>query len=68
MSENKVFTYGMRLRPFSIGCQPMDGLIKAEDGRRINGHYYWNILKYNRELSESEMYSYDLDPIQESAD
>lgn len=48
--------YGMRLRPFSIGCQPMQGLEKVEDDSK-----YWNILTYNRKLTEEEIRDYELD-------
>lgn len=49
--------YGMRLRGFSPGAQPLDGLIECMDGE---GGYH-NILVYNRELSEEEMRDYELD-------
>lgn len=52
-----MYMYGMRLRPFSIGCQPMSGLIKATDGDKK----YWNILFYDRKLSEKELRDYELD-------
>ena len=57
--------YGMRLRGFSPGCQPKDGLQYGTDdpaGR------YWNILVYNRRLSDKEMADYDLDFIKEEND
>lgn len=60
-NENMFYTYGMRLRPFDIGCQPMDGLVNIEDGKTINGKYYWNFLTYNRELSNDEVSSFDLE-------
>ena len=50
--------YGMRLREFSIGCQPMEGLKQWEDdpsGR------YWNILWYDHKLSSEECRDYNLD-------
>ena len=52
------YKYGMRLRGFSIGCQPMDGLIDwydDESGR------YWSILTYNRMLTKEECKQYSLD-------
>ena len=54
------YRYGMRLRGFSIGCQPMNGLDHREDdptGR------YCDILVYKRELTEQELYDYELDYI-----
>ena len=55
------YVYGMRLRGFSIGCQPMDGFIRREDD---NGDYkrkYHDILIYDRMLSDKEMEEYELD-------
>lgn len=54
------YKYGMRLRGFSIGCQPMIGLIRREDD--ITGRYY-DILVYNRPLTESEISEYELDSL-----
>mgnify|MGYP003299554918 CR=1 FL=1 len=52
--------YGMRLRGFSIGCQPMNGLIKREDD--TSGEYH-DILVYDRELTEKELVEYELDDL-----
>ena len=52
------YKYGMRLRGFSIGCQPMNGLIDAQDD---GSGEYWSILWYNRKLTEEEERSYELD-------
>lgn len=49
--------YGMRLRGFSIGCQPMNGLTDVYDDK--DGRYY-DILKYDRELSQKEIEAFDL--------
>ena len=54
------YRYGMRLRGFSIGCQPKHGLDHAEDDP--TGKYY-NILVYSRPLSEQEMKDYELDEL-----
>lgn len=54
--------YGMRLRGFSIGCQPMEGLDHAEEDPTGK---YWNILFYNRKLTDEEMSDYSLDYIGE---
>ncbi len=57
--------YGMRLRGFSPGCQPMKGLkycTEDPEGR------YWNVLVYNRRLSDKEKRDYDLDFIKEEED
>ena len=53
--------YGMRLRGFSPGCQPMSGLDHAEDDTA--GRYY-NILVYNRKLTEEEVRDYELDSLE----
>ena len=55
---NRVFMYGMRLRPFSIGCQPMDGLIRVEEDKTGK---YWNILFYANPLNDHEQDGYELD-------
>ena len=52
--------YGMRLRGFSIGCQPMNGLIRREDD--TSGKYH-DILMYDRELTEKELVEYELDDL-----
>lgn len=52
------YAYGMRLRGFSIGCQPMRGWEARLDD--FSGKYY-DILVYNRELSEREVEMYELD-------
>lgn len=57
-----VYTYGMRLRGFSIGCQPMDGLIGRRDDP--TGMYH-DILVYERKLTDREMEDYELDYIGE---
>ena len=53
------FRYGMRLRGFSPGCQPR-GVINREDDP--NGKY-WDIIVYDRELSEKEIADYELDKL-----
>ena len=58
MEEDILYTYGMRLRGFSIGCQPLEGYI-AHDDDVLNE--YHNILLYNRKLYEDECRKYDLD-------
>lgn len=53
-----MYRYGMRLRGFSIGCQPMDGFVERQDDR--SGKYH-DILVYDRKLSEAEVRDYELD-------
>lgn len=53
-----MFKYGMRLRGFSIGCQPMKGLIERQDDE--SGKYH-DILLYDRPLKDTELEEYELD-------
>ena len=55
-----VFLYGMRLRGFSPGCQPMEGLVEAQDD--IMNEYH-SVLAYNRVLTAKECREYELDYI-----
>lgn len=57
----KEYVYGMRLRGFSPGCQPMEGLLEWRDG----GNQYHDLLVYNRKLTDKEMRDYELDFIGE---
>ena len=54
----RVFLYGMRLRPFSIGCLPMEGLVRAEDDKA--GKYH-DILVYASPLNGQDVDEYELD-------
>ena len=54
MIEHK---YGMRLRGFSPGCQPMRGFIRREDDPA--GQFY-DVLVYNRHLTWQEKQNYAL--------
>ena len=53
-----MYKYGMRLRPFSLGCQPKEGLDSVDED--MSGMYY-NILYYNRKLEDKELREYELD-------
>lgn len=53
------FRYGMRLRGFSPGCQPMKGLLRREDGDKR----YYDILIYERPLTDKELRDYELDDL-----
>ena len=59
-----VYKYGMRLRGCAPGCQPMDGLINAEDDPLDE---YKNILTYSRKLTHTECFNFDLDFIRKEA-
>lgn len=57
-----MYLYGMRLRCFSIGCQPVNGFLRRMGD--ISGKYY-DIIVYNRKLEDSELTGYELDYIGE---
>lgn len=52
------FAYGMRARGFSIGCQPMKGWESRIDDSSCR---YYDIVVYNRQLTEREVSDYELD-------
>lgn len=52
------YYYGMRLRGFSIGCQPMDGFIERIDSKT---DMYYDIVVYDRKLTQKEAEDYELD-------
>ena len=58
------YTYGMRLRGFSPGAQPLDGLLERKDDK--TGKYY-DILVYNHRLTDKEISNYDLDDLSRPA-
>ena len=53
-----MYKYGMRLRGFSIGCQPMIGLIRREDDP--TGKYH-DILIYSSPLNDHDQDTFELD-------
>lgn len=59
--HRKEYLYGMRLRGYSPGCQPMEGLLRVAPG----GGQYHDLLIYNRPLTEKELRNYELDYINE---
>lgn len=59
-SMRKEYRYGMRLRGFSPGCQPMRGLVERVDDP--TGKYY-DILIYGRKLTDQELADYELDKL-----
>ena len=60
-----IFKYGMKYRPYSIACQPMDGL---KEVKQDNTGTYYNILVYDRELTPDEIASYQLTDMQPKPD
>lgn len=65
MYAYKMYAYGMRLRGFSIGCQPMNGLVERQDDHTGK---YWDVLIYNRKLTDREQAMYELDYMGETED
>lgn len=53
-----LYKYGMRLRGFSLGCQPMEGLWRADDDYDLKYH---SLLWYKRKLTDKEVIIYELD-------
>lgn len=53
-----VYKYGMRLRGYSIGAQPKQGFLEREDDPLGD---YWDIIIYDRPLTDKERRDYDLD-------
>lgn len=52
------FYYGMRLRGVAPGCQPKEGLV---DWQEDSSGKYWNVLVYDRPLTDRECFEFDLD-------
>ena len=60
--EQNTHTYYYRLRPPSPGCQPKQGLLETNNKEiEYNNRKYWGYAVYDRELSDKELYEYDLD-------
>lgn len=60
-----VFKYYILNRPVSIGTQPSRGLINFVNYNQRTfigeiGREAWGMLKYNRELTDSEVENYEL--------
>jgi len=56
--KKNVYLYGMRLRGFSPGCQPMEGLVERRDDP---AEMYYDLLVYDHKLTPGECTAYDLD-------
>lgn len=66
MSEHWTYFYGMRLRGFSPGAQPKDGLIDRYELSDLPFKPYttfYDVIGYNRKLSAVEEIRYDLEYI-----
>lgn len=60
-----IYRYGMKYRPFSIGCQPLENLIEAQEDP---AGVYWNILLYSEPLTPEQIKSYQLTDLQPQPD
>lgn len=56
-----MYRYGMRLRGFAPMCQPKEGFVDRMDDP--TGRYY-DILVYDRKLTEKELLDYELDELE----
>ena len=54
-----MYKYGMRLRPCGLGCQPKDMKDWEDTDKQTTG--YWSYIYYDRELTQEELYKYELD-------
>ena len=67
MRTKKTCIYGMRLRGFSLGAQPMRGLIRvfdSENKEKLDSeNNYHDLIEYERELTDEELERYELDEI-----
>lgn len=54
------YRYGMRMRGFSIGCQPKKGFVRREDDPSDK---YYDIIVYDRPLTDEEVSGYELDEV-----
>lgn len=61
----KLYKYGMRLRGFSIGCQPMKNFYERQDDPGKYGRKYHDILVYTGKLGEQDLRDYELDFLEE---
>ena len=61
----KLYKYGMKLRGFSIGCQPKQGFVERQDDN--TGEYY-DIIVYDRKLTDEEITKFELVDLNEQED
>lgn len=58
----KFYKYGMRLRGYSIDCQP-SGVVERLDDKT---NFYYDIIVYDRKLTDKEIRDYELDYLGET--
>lgn len=54
-----MYKYGYRLRPPVLATEPKGYTKRKSFDHKTDG--YWGIVYYDRELTEQEAFSYDLD-------
>lgn len=59
--EIHAYKYGMRLRPYGIGCQPKDWFVCVADGGTVDGYRYHNFVYYINRLDMETADRYELD-------
>ena len=59
--EIQAYKYGMRLRPYEIGCQPKEGFLCVAEGETVDGYRYHNFVYYISRLDMETVSNYDLD-------
>lgn len=63
--QQKIYVYGMKLRGFSLGAQPMKGLIRVLDKALKedldSDNIYHDLIEYDRQLTKKEIEIYDLE-------
>lgn len=57
----QAYKYGMRLRPYGMGCQPKDGFLCVAEGGTVDGYSYHNFVYYIDKLGKETADNYDLD-------
>lgn len=59
--EIQAYKYGMRLRPYDIGCQPKDGFVCVAEGGAADGNRYHSFVYYISKLDRETAAHYDLE-------
>lgn len=59
--KTKKHLYAMKLKSFSVGIIPREGLIRAFIDDKIADSKIYSLVVYNRELSEEAIKEYELE-------
>ena len=57
--KDRLYVYGMRLRPAGIGAQP-NGFVEIQEPSAEQKRY-WDIVVYERRLTDDECFVYFMD-------